>query len=202
MTSHRPNVGHLFIHTQRRGASSLVLSRDACLQNHSGSFGGQNINQKNLGSIGQSYTLFYWHRTAIVIITTLVLSPFPTAFPEHKQSCRNFQTWSQFAHYRIVSFRSVHSLKTTSSKDCETLWLEGSICEEALWFWMMVDCVGFKDDVIWAGVTWSFCFYCGQWGKIWGYIPQEGKLLMSMHRFFSKPETPVCGQDKPEGMMK
>ena len=75
----------------------------------------------------QSYTLFYRHRTAIVIITTLALCPFPSALPEHKQSCRNFQTGTQFAHYGIALFRSVHSLKTTSSNDGETLWLEGSI---------------------------------------------------------------------------
>ncbi len=70
---------------------------------------------------------------------------------------------------------------------------------------MMVDCAGLRDDVIWAGVTQSFCFYCGQRGKI-GVVFHKRSLtanpLMSMHGFCSKPETPVCVQAKPKGMTK
>lgn len=74
-----------------------------------------------------SHTQCFKDRTAIVIITTLALS-------EHKQSYRNFQTRIQFAHYGIVLFRCVHSLKTTGSNDCETLWLEDSVCIQAFYF--------------------------------------------------------------------
>lgn len=67
-----------------------------------------------------SRTHCFTDRTAIVMITTLSLSPFPTTLPEHKQSHRNFQTGTQFAHYRVVLFRCVHSLKTTGSNDFES----------------------------------------------------------------------------------
>lgn len=94
-----------------------------------------------------SHTHCFTDRTAIVMITTLSLSPFPTALPEHKQFHRNFQTGTPFAHYRVVLFRYVHSLKTTGSNDFESQWLQGSICEQALYFsslGLAVHCAGLR----------------------------------------------------------
>lgn len=155
----------------------------------------------------QSYTLFYGHRTTIVAIRTLPSRSVLTASPEYKQSTSKFPTGICFAHYRIVLFRSVHSLKTTSSNDCETLWLEGSICVQAIQFsnkGLTADCAGLRGDVIWARVTWSSCFCCGQWGKIWCYIPQkvsEGKAVNVNAQIFLKTWNSCLWARQLEGMV-
>lgn len=189
----RPNMGHLFFNKWREGSSSLVLVL-SCKFVRPFRIVWKSEYKKNFGS---SYTQCFTDRTAIVIITTLALSPFPTALPEHKQSCRNFQTGTQFAHYRIVLFRSVHSLKTTGSNDGETLWLQGSVRWQAFYFsskGMLSNCAGLRDDVIWAGVTWFRCFF------IVDNEVRSGVILhsltaksISVQRFCSKLETPFCG---------
>lgn len=121
VTSQQSQHGSLVYSQTERG---LIISCpvQSCQFGRPFRFGGQNINPKNFWLQLASHTQCFTDRTAIVIVTTLALSPFPTALPEHKQFCRNFQTRTQFAHYLIVLFRSVHSLKTTTgSNDCETL---------------------------------------------------------------------------------
>lgn len=137
---------------------------------------------------------------AIVMITTLSLSPFPTALPEHKQFHRNFQPGTQFAHYRVVLFRCVHSLKTTGSNDFESPWLQGSICEQALYFSSMglaVNCAGLRYVVIGAGVIRvAFLLLLTMRRDLVLFHSPRSKDADVKAKILLKLEFPVWGQDE------